>query len=74
MFPLFIKTALVLIIVLVVLFLIWLISFVIHIVRDEISVENKQTYSSKSIDFVVNNISAIGLRMVAKIYQFFHRG
>lgn len=74
MIDLFIKIVMTLIIVLVVLFLIWLTAFMIHIVRDEIARENKQKYSPKLIDIIVNNISATGLRIFAKIYQIFHRG
>lgn len=74
MFSLFIQVAIALIAILVILFIIWLIAFMIHIARDEISMDDKQKYSSKPIDVIVNKISAIGLRLIANLYQFFHRG
>lgn len=73
MFDLSIKIVVGLIIILVALFLIWLIAFMIHIVRDEIGMENRQTYSPKGIDVVVNRIAAAGLQVFAKTYQFFRR-
>jgi len=73
MFELFFKIVVVLIIALVLLLLIWLIAFLVHIVHDEMAMDNKQKYSPKLIDTIVNGISGFGLRIIVKIYQFFHQ-
>jgi hypothetical protein len=73
MFDLSIRIVVIMIIALAVLFLIWLGAFFVHIVRDEKAMEDKQKYSPKLVDIVVNNILSAGFILISKIQKSFRR-